>query len=165
MIGRLRTEKRLKLPNLIRTFCKILNHLQAQYDVWSKMIYPPGRPFPPSRLDVRFEVGTSGYVKSKHKIVLYIPPGNIEDFDKRVGQVIKRLDRWILCGGEIELLHEMMHERQYKEQPRVSDDVRCLYKNYADQFSGPGHDEEFFSAIVASTPSLGISPVDLIKNT
>jgi hypothetical protein len=142
----------------------ILNHLQAQYDAWAVLLYPAGRSERAAELRLEYSDGTSGYSVNEDVIVLYVPEYNEEDFDSRFGNVRTEPDKWKLTAPEIELLHEMLHERQYKHTPEVTSEGRNVFHQFARTFDGAGHDERFFTAIATSATLLNVSPEQLVRN-
>src|SRR5688572_22466625 len=108
----------------------IEKHLQAQYDAWAKLIYEIPRSVNSAILQIAYVDGTSGYNFETDTIVLCIPSGNEADLYKRVGIIRTVPDKWSLDVIEIELLHEMMHERQFKEKPNVSNEGRELFQRF-----------------------------------
>lgn len=97
-------------------------------------------------------IGHSGYSHNENKIIFRIPDGNLEDFNK------VNYSRYPLLW-ETELLHEMLHEYQFKVLSKASSDGIRLFNTYqidestpklsngVSGFSGKGHNELFYSAI------------------
>jgi hypothetical protein len=56
---------------------------------------------------------------------------------------------------ETELLHELVHEHQFKLIRAASDEGRVLMRKDARGFPGPGHDELFYTAICACARRMG----------
>ena len=143
---------------------KIIAHLEAQYKAWDLCLYPSGRICRKGSIDIRDGCGTSGYNHKMDRIVIFVPSGNTEDLERRHGKVCIIPDCSKLEANEIELLHEMIHEMQYKELQGTTLKGRDLHKKYKTRFAGPGHDEAFFTAIARAAEALKVTPDELIKN-
>ena len=97
-------------------------------------------------------VGDSGYANKENKIIFRIPNGNLEDFHKVNFSLYPYL--W-----ETELLHEMLHEYQFKILTEPSSEGLQLFNRYQvnettpkhfngiSGFSGNGHNELFYTSI------------------
>ena len=142
----------------ISEIAKIQDHLNKLYCEWEKILYPAGRKTYSAKIIVKLGCKTSGYYKSKDLIVLYIPDGNIEEYEDRIGNLDTHSGIRDRPVGETELLHEMLHEMQYKELTKTSKEGKELYQKYQTRFSGPGHDDKFFSAVVEAAKLLGHDP-------
>jgi hypothetical protein len=62
---------------------------------------------------------------------------------------------------ETELLHELIHENQFKVVKNVSAEGRDMYARETNRFPGKNHDERFYTAICACAKRLGISSQEL----
>jgi len=63
-----------------------------------------------------------------------------------------------------ELLHEIIHEYQFNCVPVATEAGIQLMKSLCGNFSGPGHDEKFYTAICECADKLGLTPETLLKN-
>lgn len=142
----------------------IEEHLTAQYVVWEAKLYLFGRTHPRAELAVEYGEGTSGYDFKHDRIVIFIPDGNMDDFRGRLGNVLAIASHAILTVSEIELIHEMFHEYQFKEKPAPTNVGRDLYAKFRNYFPGQGHDEVFFTSIASSAPAFQLSPDALVRN-
>jgi hypothetical protein len=57
-----------------------------------------------------------------------------------------------------EMLHEVMHEFQYKCIAEPTDEGRELRRKTKRVFSGAGHDDRFYTAIVDCAKKMGLRP-------
>ncbi len=137
---------------------RIRDHLNNLYDEWEKILYPDGRKTDSAEIKVSIGCKTSGYYVSNNLICIYIPDGNLEDFKARIGTLNTHSGKWNRPVNETELLHEMLHEMQYKELTKTSEEGKELFKKHQHRFSGPGHDDKFFSAVVEAALLLGHDP-------
>ena len=63
-----------------------------------------------------------------------------------------------------ELVHEMLHEFQYKAiDQQASSEGQRLYETYKAEFTGQGHGPEYFTAIHQVAPIFGITPEQFIE--
>lgn len=136
----------------------IQDHFNKLYIEWEKILYPKGRKTKSAAIKVILGCKTSGFCISKNLILIYIPDGNIEDFKDRIGIFDTHSGKWERPINETELLHEMVHEMQYKELTEASVEGKELYSKNRSKFSGYGHDELFFSAVVEAAKRLGLDP-------
>ena len=95
----------------------------------------------------------SGYDIKNDKIILNIPPGNL---------TLDALspDDWPVWM--IDLVEEMLHERQAKDTNPPSSSAKQLHGLYWKKFFGPGHDEKFFAAIEQNAHHFQMTPEKLI---
>jgi hypothetical protein len=64
---------------------------------------------------------------------------------------------------ETELIHELVHEHQFKLITTASEEGRALMASDKKGFPGPGHGELFYTAVCACAQRLGgLSPRDLL---
>ena len=142
---------------------KIQDHFNKLYFEWEKILYPKGRKTEPAIIKVIFGCKTSGFWVSQNLILIYITGFDIEYYEGLAGIPDIYSELRGLHVNEIELLHEMLHEMQYKELTEASVEGKELYKTNKTRFSGPGHDELFFSAVVLAAKILGHDPELLVK--
>jgi len=127
----------------------ILNRYDEIFTIW----YADYSNIPKSEIILEINgVGDSGYSDKGNKIIFRIPDGNLEDFHKKNFSLYPYL--W-----ETELLHEMLHEYQFKILTKPSLEGVQLFNKYqvnestpkhfnnVSGFSGNGHNELFYTAI------------------
>lgn len=64
-------------------------------------------------------------------------------------------------GWETELLHELVHEHQFKLVTNPTAEGREMYDKELNRFSGRNHDERFYTAICSCARRLGVSPQEM----
>ena len=109
-----------------------------------------------ARLVVELSSADACYSREEDTIWVRLGEGNLTDTDN--------LDpvRWPIW--RVQLIHEMLHEFQYKVVgAAVSAAGRNLCQQHQDKFFGPGHDEAFFTAIAKVAPCFQLTPEQLIK--
>ena len=141
---------------------QIEQHLRGLYAEWEQVLYPNGRLAGAASLEVRGENGHSGYDPAKDLIIIHVPELNQEDYEGRLGTKDIQPNKNVRPIGETEVLHEMLHEIQFKELTEPTPEGTRLYQKHGPYFSGPGHDEKFFSAIVDAAGLLNLAPDDLL---
>lgn len=139
-------------------------HLALQYDEWERKLYPSGRLHSRATLTVDLGDGTSGYDFKRDVIVIFVAEWNLDDFVSRLGHPFSGANRIMLPVNETELLHEMLHEQQFKDGPEISAAGHALYEKFKNYFSGQGHDEVFFTVIAAASGAFGMTPEQLVQN-
>jgi hypothetical protein len=143
---------------------EIAKHLQLQYDAWAQLIYPNGRRSPSATLVVQCGEHSSGYHITTHRILIYVPCENRNDFGDRLNVIDLTPDKVRRPVSETELLHEMVHEMQYKELLGPTDSGRALFARFGPlAFSGPGHDESFYCAVQSIAEVLGMDAAQLVR--
>lgn len=150
------------LPSDYKLKCEA--RLTAQYRGWESLLYPKGRTVTPALLKVEFTDEDSRYAIAENVIVISVGEWNAEELLARDGDLILIPDRIKLLEPEIALLHEMMHERQYKHTHGATCAGRALMEAHQPKFPGPGHDEVFYTAVAESAPCLGVEPEQLLAN-
>ena len=134
---------------------KIQDHFNKIYSEWEKILYPKGRKSESATLKVTLGCSTSVYHISKNQIIIYILDGDIEEYEDRIGTIDIKPGLRERTVGETELLHEMLHEMQFKELTKASVEGEKLYEEYKFKFFGSGHDAMFFSAVVEAAKLFG----------
>ena len=56
------------------------------------------------------------------------------------------------------MLHEMLHEYQFKVLKQPTEAGEQLFKTSKKRFPGEGHDAVFYTAIAVWAPEFGLSP-------
>ena len=106
-----------------------------------------------ARLDFRLGEFPGGYIHSRNAILCSIGAGNLDDSD------VLQPEEWPIW--KVELVHEMLHEYQYKVVKAPSHLARQFAEKFGHRFQGKGHDESFFTAICEKAPYFGMSPEEL----
>lgn len=99
---------------------------------------------------------SAGFSRSKNLLLNPICEGNLEDRD------ILQPEGWPIW--KIQLVHEMLHEWQFKKPciptpAAVALHQQCLRRN----FSGDGHGPDFFQAIIEKAPYFNMTPLELFQ--
>lgn len=102
----------------------------------------------------------SAYFYDEHKIRIVFLESDLDD--------PLAIDGFMFSGQipvwKTELLHEIIHEYQFKCVPVPTEAGIQLMRNWRGNFSGPGHDEKFYTAICECAVKLGWSPETLLQN-
>jgi hypothetical protein len=142
----------------------IVSHFSAQYIAWERMLYPTGRKSAAATIDVREGLGESGYDTVEDSIVIFVAEGDVDDLEARAAEIRTAPDKWNLHVNEIELLHEMVHEMQFKELAGPSADGIALHATTTNHFAGPGHDETFYTAVIEVARQLRVTAAHLLQS-
>ncbi len=120
----------------------------------------------PAEFIVEEKMHSSGYKKDEDKLFLFLPEANLEDVVHDLGEhdiPCLSSHNWSLWKRE--LVHEMLHEYQFKViQDNVTNEGCELYKVHGKPFYGPGHGQDFFSAIADRAPYFEMQPEELMNN-
>lgn len=108
----------------------------------------------PARYDFQISDLSAGYNHSENLLLDPICEENLNDCD------ILDEDGWPIW--KIQLVHEMLHEYQYKAVTQPSDQGIELYTRFKNTFSGQGHDEKFFTAIAEKASYFCITAEELV---
>jgi hypothetical protein len=99
---------------------------------------------------------SSGYSASLGKLVIYLSDGDLMDWD------LLRFDgsppSW-----RTTLLHEIIHEYQHKRVEEPSEEGKALKEQHTRPFPGHGHDDRFYTAVVAIAPAFGATPEQFLE--
>ncbi len=108
----------------------------------------------PANHDFRISDLSAGYSHSKNWLHNPIGDGNLDDED------ILDDSGWPIW--KIQLVHEMLHEYQFKAVRLPSPQGVALQRRFGGSFSGKGHDEKFFTAVAEKANYFDMTPEDLI---
>ena len=101
------------------------------------------------------------YSPSKDLIYLPLCSGDIEDYDKLpADDSFCEYEKWRVWKQA--LVHEMLHEYQYKAVCGSSEEGGRLYNQYKNAFLGNGHDELFFTALAEKAAYFKMTSEELI---
>ena len=138
------------------TFDDVGKLIKETYDSTWRSWYAGAPGETPSTLEVRLGACSSGYLKSSDTILIYVASGNINNRD------VEDAEGWPLW--KCELIHEMLHEYQYKMVTAPSEPGTQLWLKYKDSFQsfpGKGHGADFYTAMVSVSSLMGVSPEQL----
>jgi hypothetical protein len=109
-------------------------------------------------------VGTPGYRHSTNEIFLYLDDGDAEDLAREQAGYRNPIGQLGWHTWKTIIVHEMIHEYQFKCLLGPSAAGIALLSTHGRHFSGPGHDELFYSAIVANAPLFDVTPEQLLTD-
>lgn len=119
-----------------------------------------------AKLVIEKKCESSGYKKDEDTIYLFFPEVNLEEIltdEQCICDYTVNILGWNLWRRE--LVHEMLHEYQYKIiLNNISIEGRNLYKQFGQYFSGAGHGPDFFTAISIQAKYFSLTPETLIHN-
>jgi hypothetical protein len=131
--------------------------LQREYNrVWADW-YAGRANLRPAALDVRFGDGSAGYSRTSNELLICVSDENIPDFDRHLRGERHWSGKLKWFVHQAELIHEMLHEYQFKILTEPSQEGLALSAKYRGKFFGPDHDELFFSAIAEKAEYFGVS--------
>ena len=137
--------------------------LQAEYDRIRSDWYAGHRNTAPAVLDVRLGDGSAGYSHSSNTLLIFISEENLPEIDRHLrgekhwfGKL-----RWFI--HQTELIHEMLHEYQFKILVEPTPEGRVLFAKYQNRFFGPNHNDLFFTAIADKSAYFHVSPDELVN--
>jgi hypothetical protein len=108
----------------------------------------------PAVVTVDLKCTDAGYSHKLNRIIISLGDGNLDDYD------ILDASTWNIW--KYQLIHEMLHEYQFKALTEPSEAGSALYNSHPRRFWGPGHDELFFSAICDRAPYFNFTPKELL---
>ena len=109
---------------------------------------------PSALLSISIGSNASGYVASRDTIYMFVGDGDVLDWDFKRDLAD--------AAWRKELIHEMLHEHQHKVVKELSEEGKALFAKRPGAFYGPGHDEQFFTAIVDIAPKFGKTAEELL---
>jgi len=98
---------------------------------------------------------SSGYSSSRNELVIYLSDGDLQDWE------LPRFSGnppWVTT-----LIHEIVHEYQDKRVAEASNEGVALMNDHKRPFDGQGHDEKFYTAIVAIAPAFNLTPEQFLQ--
>jgi len=96
----------------------------------------------------------SGYSREEHRLINPVGQGSLDDYD------ILHDHGWPIW--KVQLVHEMLHEWQYKKPCQPAEAAVALHAKYKNKFWGPGHGPDFFQAIVEKAHYFCMNPEELV---
>jgi hypothetical protein len=106
------------------------------------------------------DAAAAGYSPSSDLIYLPVCSGDVEEYDRFAAVPdFSEEDRWRIWKQA--LVHEMLHEYQYKVAPTPTSEGRALLASHRRKFDGPGHDEVFYTVITEKAVCFNLSPEEL----
>jgi len=118
----------------------------------------------PATLELHFESGETGFDQSTKILHLRYENGDVAD---ALSDANGTLNRYIKKGWSSlrrDVIHETLHEYQYRVLKTESPEGRRLFDTRPASFSGPGHDVMFYSAIAKWASCFGLSPEELLQD-
>jgi hypothetical protein len=108
-----------------------------------------------AKVTVSLDDHSAGYNRRTDELLNPIGDGNLEDYD------IRDSGGWPIW--KIQLVHEMLHEWQYKKPCTPTAAAIALHSKLGRTFIGQGHDADFFEAILEKAPYFNMTPEQLTK--
>ena len=106
-------------------------------------------------IEVSLADHSAGFSPSRNLLINPICEGNLEDYN------VRDIDGWPIW--KIQLVHEMIHEWQYKKPCVPTVEATELHSRLGKKFEGRGHGQDFFQALLEKAPYFGMSPEQLIN--
>ena len=157
-------------PECVNIFNEVERIIQQTYKTIHDHWYAGLRDMRPAIVRVTLEVrGNSGYVRDDDTIYIRLFDGNLS-LSNVLDPESKDWPDW-----KPDLVHEMLHEYQYKVPMSPSPEgIRMfeLYQrdeqtpkiaNHISGFSGPGHDASFYTALAKWSHHFGYTPEELMR--
>jgi hypothetical protein len=137
------------------TFSEVESLIRTTYDrVWRD--WHGAKPsYKPADLVIELSDNAAGYSFSKDTIWNPLLEGNLDDCD------VLDANAWPVW--KIQLIHEMLHEFQFKAVTSSSPAGIALCSAYQKTFWGQNHDDRFFTAIERHAGYFNMTPEQLIK--
>jgi len=120
--------------------------------------------------DIQVDVLSEADIQKPNQVPAYFPDQN----KIRIVFLESDLDDPLAINGsefstqkpvwKTELLHEAIHEYQFKCVSEATTEGIAFMKSLKGNFSGPGHDEKFYSAICDCAKKLGCDPQTLLNS-
>lgn len=115
------------------------------------------------------DITDSFYNKATDVIYLYLVEYDMQDVadeEKRrnIGLAAPGRQRGVVWANvTTQLLHEMMHEFQYKVLKETTREGEELFRTTTARFGGSGHDTLFYSAIAIHAKQFGLTPEEFAR--
>jgi hypothetical protein len=137
--------------------------LQREYDhIWSDWYAKHGG-IKPATLKIHFADGTSGYIHPSNLLAIFISEENIPEIDRQLRGEKHWSGKLKWFVHQAELVHEMLHEYQFKILVEPNPEGRALFAKYRNKFSGPNHNELFFTAIAEKAAYFRVLADELVS--
>ena len=139
------------------TIEKAREDVSGSYDELRRKCFGDDDKTQPAHLSVEENnLDSSGYSASLGKLVIYLSDGDLKAWDLPY------------FGGPppswwTTLLHEIIHEYQHKRVEEPSTEGIALKEQHPRPFPGHGHDERFYTAVVAIAPAFEATPEEFLE--
>jgi hypothetical protein len=145
------------------TDAQIRDFLTQEYSRISSDWYADVGDYTPALLEIKFEDCAAGYSQNRNVLQLCISEGNREDFECIFGGQKALGYRLGWYVSQRELVHEMLHEYQYKMVGAPTDEGIALFAKHKRRFPDPGHDATWFTAIALRASYFDVTADQLIS--
>jgi hypothetical protein len=149
--------------NNFEVFIKIIYECYRKYwDNW----YRDLKQLTPASLSIKISEADSGYEINTDTIHINIWEGDFCDIvDRNQLQIEEDFSEmkpheWPVWFPD--LIHEMIHEYQFKVKPEPSQSGQILYNNYNRLYPSKGHGIDFFTVFEIVSQSLNMSAEELV---
>lgn len=152
-------------PNTTRdhVFAAVREFYDRVWQDWYRG-YPHLRP---ARLVLVWEdesEGTPGYWKKKDELYVYLGEQDAEEIEKEKAGQRYRLGHLGWYIWKVNLVHEMLHEYQFKALKEATPAGRALRASVKHNFEGQGHDDLFYTAVAEKASYFGVTPEQLLSD-
>lgn len=146
------------------TLAQIETILATEYNrIWNDW-YPSDGTVNKATLQIEVGDSASFYRRSQDCINIYVPECNFSDFEQIIDGRKYACSKMGWYINQAELVHEMLHEYQFKMIKAPSEEGKALLAKKGRTFDGEGHDEKFFSAIVEKSSYFKLTPEELLAD-
>lgn len=147
-------------PSAQVTLDTIRNTIKAEYNrIWAEW-YRDMKDLRPAELVIELGEHSPGYHDPTNRMMFFYGENDFADFGRKRPLMPVTRAGWFTYKGE--LVHEMLHEYQFKSRLKPSEIGRRLCDRFGNCFAGPGHTPEWFTAIVEKSSYFHITIKELL---